>query len=336
MKKRIIIAEVAQGYGGDFNLAKLFIAAAKSSLADAIKFQLVIADELATKNYLHYSLFKSLEMSLSNWYNLKCYSEAIGIELIIDIFGSKSLQTAEKLQLHSIKLHPTDLTNTTLIKKIIKSPINNVFLGIGGSNLPAVESAVKLLRLKNICIMAGFQGYPTSFADNELYRINMLQAKFSSMKNITVGFADHESGNSGLSAKEISAVAIGNGAEILEKHLTISSIMKLEDYESALNPDQFLDYSTSMRKCWKAQSNSKRNFHNYRLTKKELQYSQDIKRILVADKNIKKGHKLTIQNTVLKRSGDPGDIFSIESVLGKQTKKEISKDTPIRTEDLRK
>ena len=54
-----IIAEIAQGYMGDITLCKKFIEAASNASATSIKFQLVYADELSTKDYKHYKLFKT-------------------------------------------------------------------------------------------------------------------------------------------------------------------------------------------------------------------------------------------------------------------------------------
>ena len=62
-----IIAEVAQGYEGNQKLAELLTLGAVRSGADAVKFQLVLADELAVPTYEYYDLFKSLEMEFSVW-----------------------------------------------------------------------------------------------------------------------------------------------------------------------------------------------------------------------------------------------------------------------------
>jgi N,N'-diacetyllegionaminate synthase len=58
-----IIAEIAQGYEGNTKLTELLTTGAIESSADAVKSQLVFADELATPDYNYYDLFKSLEMS---------------------------------------------------------------------------------------------------------------------------------------------------------------------------------------------------------------------------------------------------------------------------------
>ena len=48
-------------------LAELLALGALRSGADAVKFQLVLADELAVPTYEYYDLFKSLEMEKSIW-----------------------------------------------------------------------------------------------------------------------------------------------------------------------------------------------------------------------------------------------------------------------------
>ena len=76
MKNKLqIIAEIAQGFEGNFEQSKLLIkkAAAKTE-ADAVKFQLVYADELATKDYQYYALFQGLEMEVEKWRALNEYA----------------------------------------------------------------------------------------------------------------------------------------------------------------------------------------------------------------------------------------------------------------------
>ena len=63
-------------------------------LTDLVKFQLVYADELATPDYKHYELFKSLEMSNKKWSKLKKYSDKMNLELCFDFFGVKILNFA--------------------------------------------------------------------------------------------------------------------------------------------------------------------------------------------------------------------------------------------------
>ena len=91
-----IIAEMAQGFEGSYNQAKLLVKAAASAGANAVKFQLVYADELATSDYLHYNLFKSLEMSDEDWNSINKYSEKNKIQLYLDIFWKQGFKSVSK------------------------------------------------------------------------------------------------------------------------------------------------------------------------------------------------------------------------------------------------
>ena len=79
------------------------------SYADAVKFQLVIASELATIDYKYFDLFV-LELGYSGWKEVSDLAKELKIDLVFDIFGSESLRVAESLGAFGVKLHPTDFT----------------------------------------------------------------------------------------------------------------------------------------------------------------------------------------------------------------------------------
>ena len=166
-----IIAELAQGFEGNFEQAKLLIKAASSSGADIAKFQLVYADELATSDYKYYSLFKKLEMRDKDWRDLVLFSKENKIELYFDIFGKKSLDLCEKIGVTGIKLHGTDISNEGLLDIVSKSNIKHVLLGAGGAHFDEIKLALSILNNKKVTILLGFQSYPTPTADNHINRV---------------------------------------------------------------------------------------------------------------------------------------------------------------------
>ena len=65
-----VIAECAQGYFAEstdksVDLAKWLVRSAKECGSDAVKFQLIFADELATPDYKYHGLFKKLELGFN-------------------------------------------------------------------------------------------------------------------------------------------------------------------------------------------------------------------------------------------------------------------------------
>tara|TARA_B100000795_G_scaffold234805_1_gene194142 strand:+ start:9770 stop:10771 length:1002 start_codon:yes stop_codon:yes gene_type:complete len=314
--KMKIIAELAQGFEGNLTKAKLLVNAAASSGADIAKLQLVYADELATPDYLHYKLFKGLEMPDSSWKELFEYSNELNIELNFDIFGTKSLNLCQKIGIKGVKLHGTDTTNIGLLNEVAESNIKNVYLGVGGSNLKEIELAISILKSKNIVLLLGFQSYPTPNNDNQISRVSYLKEYlYKKNNNVEIGFADHPDPNSSLGIA-LAATAVGAGATVIEKHLTLGKIMKMEDHESALNADEFDDFTKTIRNCFLALGHTVSS-DDFGMSNSEKDYRKMIRRHVTSSIDLKKGTVLTSKNLVLKRTAAENVIYDIGLVYDK-------------------
>ena len=84
---------------------------------------MVYADELSTVDYKHHSLFKELEMSDAQWKLLNDYALSFGTKLIVDVFGLKSLKTAQKININTVANHGIDWKQPISFKKKL---INNI------------------------------------------------------------------------------------------------------------------------------------------------------------------------------------------------------------------
>ena len=330
-----IIAEMAQGFEGNYTQAKLLIKAAASAGADAAKFQLVYADELATPDYEYYKLFKSLEMKDEEWASLEKYSTKNNIKLYLDVFGIRSLGLCEKIGIKAVKLHPTDITNLSLLQSVSKSNIKNIIIGAGGANLDEIENALSILKNKTVDLLLGFQSYPTQTEDNHICRVktlkNLLENKFS---NFRMGFADHAQPNDGLKYA-IACTAIGAGSKVLEKHLTLGKVMKLEDHESALNPDEFKEFVYIINECSSAFGNQKLISNDFNMTQSEKKYRKVIRRHVVTSKLLKKGHKILSDDVVLKRTSSKEIIHDVNKVYGKTLKIDVQKNVALNSNNFK-
>ena len=327
-----IIAEIAQGFEGNFEQSKLLIKAAAKAGANATKFQLVYADELAIVDYQHYSLFKELEMSETQWKTLNDYALSFGTKLIVDIFGVKSLKTAEKININTIKVHGTDVTNLGLLEAIAISPVKNVILGLGGAYWAEIEKAIKILKYKDLILLSGFQGYPTKTEDNHIARMHLIKEKAKSIHdNFKMGYADHPEDEK--FASTICLIAVGAGAEVIEKHLTLGKVMEMEDFESALNPDEFKHFIKQLQTGKKALGDIIKE-ENFGMSEAEKTYRKNVRRDVVALKEILQGETLSAQNITLKRTSNLNSIKQLELVLGKKTKNLIQKNQPVLTKDI--
>jgi len=328
-----IIAELGQGYEGRPEQARLLMKAAASAGADVAKYQLVYADELATPDYKYYELFKTLEMPDEVWVELDRYSKELNIQLHLDIFGTRSLLLAEKIGVSAIKLHGTDITNIALLGEVAKSNVPRIMLGAGGAHFNELWKALEILMHKQVVIIFGFQGYPTPNEANHIARIKFVNEQLGhSYPNAFIGFADHALPDSPL-RYALAATAIGAGAKVLEKHLTLGKVMKLEDYESALNPDEFSEFTKVVRECGQAFSKVY-NLEDFGMTEAEKGYRKMIRRHIVTSQNLKRGKTILPTDLILKRTSAENVITDFNLIYQKKLKFDIGKNLPISTKDI--
>lgn len=328
-----IIAELAQGFEGRPGQAHLLLRAAAAAGADAAKYHLVYADELATPDYKHYGLFRSLEMADGVWEELGSYARELGIALHFDVFGARSLALAERVGAQALKVHGTDIANVSLLNQIAQSAVPKILLGSGGAFLPEIERAIDLLARKEIVILLGFQGYPTPNDANQIARVRMLSNLFSARKQkVTVGFADHAAPEDSLRFA-LAATALGAGARVFEKHLTLGEVMKMEDHEAALNPDRFSEFVTILHDCAKAYGRSG-EMADFGMSDAELAYRKMIRRHVVTQRAIAAGKCIEPADVLLKRTSFENSLTDLNRAYGATTKRGYTANEPLTQIDL--
>lgn len=327
-----IVAELAQGFEGCREQAKLLVKAAAKAGANAAKFQLIYADELATPDYKYYDLFTSLEMSDSDWEEIKKVCDEYHIELILDVFGSTSLSLAEKLGVETVKLHATDINNIGFLEKLASSSVKRIMVGAGGAYLDEIRSALEIISMKQVILFHGFQGYPTLIEDNQISRMQLLQNAFSDHKNVVVGFSDHVDPID-PSSITVPSYAVGQGALVLEKHLTLGCCMELEDHEAAMNPDQFKVFVGVIRNIELANGHSTLE-NDFGMSATEKQYRKNIRRHVVTSGNLKAGKLIGTGDVLLKRTSLVEAFTDIQTVYNKKLISSLQKNGPITKGDV--
>ena len=328
-----IIAELAQGFEGRPEQARLLMRAAAAAGADAAKYQLVYANELATPDYEHYGLFRSLEMADDVWAGLAAYAAELDIQLHLDIFGARGLQLASRIGVAAVKLHGTDIANVGLLEDVAVCPVRRVLLGAGGAHESELQRALDILAAKDIVVLLGFQGYPTPAETNQIARVRALAERLGPRHpRVRLGFADHALPDSPL-RYAIAATAVGAGALVLEKHLTLSTIMKFEDHESALDPDQFAEFTRVLRECAAAVGEFA-PVEDFGMSESEKGYRTSIRRHVVAGRALTKGTAVAVADLVLKRTSADGALADPGAVYQRALSRDLRTDEPIMPSDI--
>jgi len=323
-KLPFIVAEAAQGYEGNKRIVELYVRAAANTAADAIKFQIFYADELALPDYKYYPLFKELELPTEVWAQAVRESHRKGLEFYSDVVGTKSFRMLEAIGVDGYKIHTTNINNISFLKVVARSR-KKIFLSTGGCQLDEVDKALNIFDKCRVILMHGFQAEPTQLRDNNFNRIRTLSERY----NKPVGVQDHTHGDSEL-ALYIPLVALGAGATVVEKHLTLSRRAEIEDYISALTAEEFASWVKMIKAAYETLGDKQ-----WKLRKKERRYRALCRRMVCSSRDIGKGKIITKSDLILKRTVIPNVFFEIEEVLGKKAKKFIRKNSAIRKGDVR-
>ena len=319
--KMKFIAEAALCHKGSVKIAKQFIESSRRLNADYLKFHLIIADEIADKNYKHYKLFKSFEIVEKNWISISKYAKRKNIKLIFDILGPDSLKIAIKCGIRTIKLHATDIYNYPLHKIVNKSSISNVIIGAGGCQIKELIKISKIFKKKKIIFMFGYQIYPTITRNLNLSKISQIK-ELVKIKNIQLGYADH-SPTGMLETIYNCSSSISYGANIIEKHFSFNKSIKTDLDTSVFNVNEFNKMVNLISEF--ANLKKKINWFN----NDEKKYRKSVSKNYFALKDIKKNEVISFSNLTLKR-GKSSPKFHIDEILNRKSKVQIKKNQEIK------
>lgn len=306
MNKPYIIAEAEINHNGDINIAKEMITVAKECGAHCVKFQFVIADELADKSSEYYELFAKVELSLEEFKILKNYAEKeVGIDFMITATSPKSFEYIKELGATKIKIGSANINNLLLLRAIASCEYHiEIFLSTGMSNLADLENALKNLKYsenaKNFTLFHCTSNYPAQSEDLNLNAIATLKNLYP---NCPIGYSDHSEGN--LAASLSSAL----GATLFEKHFTLDNTMEGPDHSFSANPQSLKEYIDTINESFTALGS-----HMKKPAKTEIQMRKNARRFLIAKEDISEGTQLNESYFSTKRVGNPDAAIRVDEI----------------------
>lgn len=353
-KKTFIIAEIGTSHGGDLNKAAELIDAAKNAGADCAKFQVVFADEIIHKNTglvklpggdtPLYSIFKSLEMNLDFYKELKRLTEKAGLKFMASPFGKKSAEILKDIDSEIFKVASPELNHYPLLRQLVnyKKPL---IISSGVSKLEDIDRALEITGRENVSLLHCITSYPAPEDEYNLQLIPNLKSIFG----VDTGISDHS-----LDPILVPSLSVLLGAVIVEKHITLSNLTDGLDDPVALNQDNFKIMTESIRKYEQMElSDGIHELESIYGSKRVSQIIGDgVKKLAPSEKlnygrtnrslhavtGLKAGVILTKENSALLRTEKilrPGILpHLVESFYGKKLTKDIPSGEGIRFEDF--
>jgi pseudaminic acid synthase len=321
-----IIAEAGSNHNGSLKIAKKLVDIACEAKADAVKFQFFEADKIAADTThkiakldngktLH-QFYKTCETPRHWISDLIKYCKKKKILFFATPFDEDAVDYLEKFNAELYKIASFEIVHIPLLKKIAKTG-KPVILSSGMADIEDIQDALKAIyeegNKKVIVLHCGIN-YPVPFDDVNLRAMDTIKNKF----NIPVGYSDHTSGIT------VPIAAVARGAQVIEKHFTISRKMKGPDHSFAIEPDELKEMVKSIRECETSLGKPTKKH-----TKNEIIHYKRGRRSIFAAKDIKKGEVLTMNHFSILRPGVGLKPKFVYELIGKVSKNDLKKNTPI-------
>lgn len=243
MTKPFIVAEMSANHLGSFDRALKIVEAAAKAGADAIKLQTFDPDEMAADYHIQSGPWAGRNLrdlyrearTPRPWHpHLFDAAQANGIECFSTPFSFSDLLFLEALDCPRYKIASFELVDLPLIRRVAKTGkpmIMSTGMATHGEILEAV-SAARENGCTDLTLLKCTSGYPAPIAEANL--VSMVALRSCGTK---VGISDHTRG--GVLGGVVSICAAFLGADVIEKHLTLSREDGGPDAEFSMDPLEF-------------------------------------------------------------------------------------------------
>lgn len=327
-ERAYVIAEMACAHNGNFDDVKALIKASHEAGADATQLQFFNMGHVVTPTNDLYSTLEGIAFSEEEWTQLNDYARSLGIDVWACTYDVPSAELAIKLKVDGIKLNSADLSNPEVVKIVAASGIPFT-LGTGASTLDEIGAGLKTAienGAHSIILMHGVQNFPTQIEDLNISRLQLLRDEF----DIPVGYHDHVDGEDPF-GKMVDLIAVGLGANVIEKHIALDRSKKGLDYQAALEPDEFKSLVSNLKKAHIAYGDKAPK----PFTESELKYRKFQKKSIIAHKDLKKGDTLKREDVFFSRNNEVGiPPTSFPKMEGRKLLRDIDQYENLKLEDV--
>lgn len=333
-----VIAEIGSNHNGDMALAKELILKAKEAGADCVKFQSWSKESIFSKkvyddNYFlkddyrnrkdHTleSIVEAFSISEKELLDMKKIADDVGIDVSSTPFSHTEVDfLVDKLKSPFIKIASMDLNNYPFLKYIAakKKPI---IISTGLSTLSEIDKAISIIEGEGnneIVILHCISIYPPKDEQVNLNNIDTLQKLYP----YPIGFSDHTIGTS------IPLASVAKGACIIEKHFTLDKNMFGWDHKVSADASELKTICEESKRITKALGTTRI------VSLEDADRKNAFRRSIVAAIDIEEGAVIKETDLDYKRPGSGLAPEVSTFIIGKRSKRKISKDDIIKFEDF--
>ncbi len=329
-----IIAELSANHMGDLSRAMEMVKAAYDAGVDAVKLQTYHPDKITIdcdkeefwiKDGLwagrsFHDLYTEAQTPKEWHAPLFDYAKELGITIFSSPFDLEAVDFLEELNAPAYKIASFELVDIPLIVKAAKTG-KPLIMSTGLATLEEIEDALEAARnagAQDIVILHCISAYPTPADAANLATMVDMAARF----DVPVGLSDH------TLTETVAVTAAALGAQVIEKHFTLSRSDGGADAAFSLEPHEFKRMVEAVKMAHSAIGTV-----NYGATDAEGD-GRNARRSLYIARDLPAGHILTDEDVVSVRPGLGLKPKFLPDVLSRKLASDVTKGTALTWEHL--
>ncbi len=327
-----VIAEIGINHNGKVDVARRLIDAAIAAKVDEVKFQKRSLKELYPERLLEQPrigeqglqyivpILKEFELSDADFRSLRAYCADKGILFLCTPWDHGSVDFLEGLDVAAYKIGSPDMTNFPLIERVLATG-RTLFVSTGMSTEEEIRRTIALLRDRQArfglfhCVST----YPAAADEINLRFMQVLQE----WSGAPVGYSGHDTGLA------VTTAAIGMGACIVERHLTLDRTMRGPDHKASLEPAEFAAQVRAIR-----EAEACLGIPHRWITRGEVLNRRVLGKSLVAAVDVEAGTVVQRGMVTVKSPGLGLSAQRLDELVGRTLRRSLRRDEPFLEDDV--
>jgi sialic acid synthase SpsE len=322
------VAEEGQANQGNVDVALEMIRVAATVGAEAIEFQLALADDFYVRTHPGHAIYKQREFTAPQLQRLFSTAQEAGIVAAAAPLSSRLVPVLADLGCALFNVNSSDLNNPDMLD-VVAATGRPFFLSTAMATLEEIDWAVERLRNRDCDNFALLHGQHSMLSSDGTgvpeHETNLASIEFLNRRyDVPVGFIDHTSN------PMMPIVAALRGAAIVSKHFTLSRTLQGPDWHICLEPAELADTIRQLRIA-----ESTLGKPDKILAHGEMADRTQMRRSIVAARALPSGTTLRPEDLCFKRPGTGLAPREVANILGRVLRVELAQDDQVQLEHLR-
>lgn len=327
----LVVAEIGINHGGDLEVAKAMVAAARSAGCEMVKHQTHFVEDEMTDEAKRifppnakksiWDVMEECALTRDEELTLKQYAESLGMIYISTPFSRSAADFLHEIGVPAFKIGSGECDNLPLIEHIATFG-KPIIMSTGMQTIEGISRSVNILEKSGVsyALLECTNLYPSPPEIVSLRGVTELKEAFP---NAVVGFSDHSIGS------EMAAASVALGACILERHFTDTRYRQGPDISCSMDPPELRRLIQLSKEIHVACRNRKER------TSSEEDVYRFARSSLVADRDLRAGSIIGCDDIWARRPGTgelSGSDFDV--VIGRKVLRDVSRNTQLSWSDL--